>query len=64
VNEGCAESPTEGLIPVRVCVDTPADVSASGSETLAQPIPLPSLFLMSIVLHAFSSIMLMLVWLN
>ena len=32
VNEGCVESPTEGLIPVRVCVDTPADVSASGSE--------------------------------
>ena len=29
VTEAPSESPTEGLIPVRVCVDTPADVSAS-----------------------------------
>jgi len=29
VNEGCAESPTEGLIPVRVCTDVLADASVS-----------------------------------
>jgi hypothetical protein len=32
VTDASSVSPTEGLIPVRVCVDTPADVSASGSE--------------------------------
>ena len=32
VTEAPSVSPTEGLIPVRVCVDTPADASASGSE--------------------------------